>query len=86
MEAEEKELRERLIVLEEQKFLVADMVGDAKKARRFDEVTALQGNLDDLTREIDGVNGMIGQLDFAGVYAREREGGGEGVLGLGMGR
>ncbi|CZT48819.1 probable vacuolar segregation protein pep7 [Rhynchosporium secalis] len=86
MEAEEKELRERLIVLEEQKFLVADMVADAKKARRFDEVAALTGNLSDLTREIDGVNGMIGQLDFEGVYAREM--GGEGASGgpLGLGR
>lgn len=82
MEAEEKELRERLIVLEEQKFLVAEMVADAKKARRFDEVAALSGNLSDLTREIDSVNGMIGQLDFAGVYARE-QGNGGGALGLG---
>jgi len=86
MEAEEKELRERLIVLEEQKFLVADMVADAKKARRFDEVTALSGNLDDLSREIDSVNGMIGQLDFAGVYAREQGNGGSSSGPLGLGR
>lgn len=84
MEAEEKELRERLIVLEEQKFLVAEMVADAKKSRRFEEVTALSGNLSDLSREIDAVNGMIGQLDFAGVYAADQAAGtGNGVLGLG---
>ncbi|KAF8858468.1 hypothetical protein BDZ45DRAFT_622248 [Acephala macrosclerotiorum] len=81
MEAEEKELRERLIVLEEQRFMVSEMVEDAKRGRRFDEVQALQGNRDDLSREIDAVNGMIGQLDFAGVYAREQANGS--VLGLG---
>lgn len=70
MEAEEKELRERLIVLEEQRFMVSEMVADAKKGRKFNEVQALSGNVDDLTREIDAVNGMLGQLDFAGVYAR----------------
>ncbi|TVY43777.1 Vacuolar segregation protein, partial [Lachnellula occidentalis] len=60
MEAEEKELKERLIVLEEQKFLVAEMVADAHKRRKFDEAASLQGNLGDLGREIDAVNGMLG--------------------------
>jgi rabenosyn-5 len=84
MEAEEKELRERLIVLEEQRFMVSEMVNNAKKGRKFDEVQALSGNVDDLTREIDAVNGMLGQLDFAGVYAREQANGGAGgALGLG---
>ena len=81
MEAEEKELRERLIVLEEQKFFVSEMIADANKRRKFDEVASLSGNLADLAREIDSVNGMIGQLDFAGVYAREGTNGG--TLGLG---
>lgn len=81
MEAEEKELRERLIVLEEQKFLVAGMVEVAKKARRFDEVAALSGNMRDLGREIDEVSGILGQLDFAGVYSGGARSGG--VLGLG---
>ncbi|TVY56034.1 Vacuolar segregation protein pep7 [Lachnellula cervina] len=85
MEAEEKELKERLIVLEEQKFFVAEMVADANKRRKFDEAASLQGNLGDLGREIDAVNGMLGQLDFAGVYAREGSSGigGAGVLGMG---
>ena len=78
MEAEEKELRERLIVLEEQRFMVGEMLETAKKGRKFDEITALNGNLDDLGREIDAVNGMLGQLDFAGVYAREQQMLGEG--------
>lgn len=73
METEEKELRERLIILEEQKFMVSEMVANAKKARRFDEVTSLAQNLEDLNVEIGTVNGQLGQLDFRGVY--EREGG-----------
>lgn len=69
VEAEEKELKERLIVLEEQKFFVSEMIADANKRRKFDEVASLSANLQDLSQEIDQVNGMIGQLDFAGAYA-----------------
>ncbi|KAF4635944.1 hypothetical protein G7Y89_g2155 [Cudoniella acicularis] len=87
MEAEEKDLKERLIVLEEQKFFVGEMIADANKRRKFDEAAALQSNLQDLSKEIDSVNGMLGQLDFAGVYAREQANGGApnsgGALGLG---
>lgn len=68
LEAEEKALRERLIVLEEQKFLVGEMVADASKRRRFEEVTSLAANLQDLNVEIDHINGLLGQLDFRGVY------------------
>ena len=70
MEAEEKELKERLIVLEEQKFLVSEMIADANKKRRFDEVSSLAQNVEDLSREIDQVNGMLAQLDVAGAYAQ----------------
>ncbi|KAF1952377.1 hypothetical protein CC80DRAFT_479620 [Byssothecium circinans] len=70
LESEEKELRERLIILEEQKFMVSEMVGNATKHRRFDEVTSLAQNLEDLNMEIDQVNGQLGQLDFAGAYQR----------------
>jgi rabenosyn-5 len=68
MEAEEKDLRERLIVLEEQKFIVNEMLTDARKRRKFDEVQSLSLNVDDLTREIDVVNGQLAQLDFATAY------------------
>ncbi|KAH8596153.1 hypothetical protein B0O99DRAFT_621154 [Bisporella sp. PMI_857] len=81
MEAEEKELRERLIVLEEQKFMVSEMIADASKRRKFDEVAALSGNRGDLDREIDSVQGMLSQLDFAGVYAREQANNGISALG-----
>lgn len=70
MEAEEKELREHLIVLEEQKFFVSEMIADANKRRKFDEVSSLSINMEDLSREIDEVSGLLAQLDFAGVYGQ----------------
>lgn len=69
LESEEKELRERMIVLEEQKFFVQEMIADANKRRRFDEVAALAQNVDDLSKEIDGITGKLASLDFAGVYS-----------------
>ena len=69
LEEEEKSLRDRLIVLEEQKFFVSEMVTDANKRRKFDEASALSQNLQDLTREIDHVQNQISGLDFAGAYA-----------------
>lgn len=71
LESEEKELRERLIILEEQKFMVSEMVAGATKHRRFDEVSSLAQNLEDLNREIDQINGQLGQLDFASAYQRD---------------
>ena len=68
LEAEEKALREQLIVLEEQKFFVSEMIADANRRRKFDEVAALQGNVEDLGREIDGVQGLLAGLDFEGAY------------------
>ena len=68
LEAEEKSLRERLIVLEEQKFFVSEMIADANKRRKFDEVAALAGNVEDLSREIDSVQGQLAGLDFEGAY------------------
>jgi rabenosyn-5 len=71
METEEKELRERLIILEEQKFMVSEMVANATKHRRFDEVTSLSHNVEDLNTEIDQINGQLSQLDFASAYQRD---------------
>ncbi|KAJ5623465.1 hypothetical protein N7490_012070 [Penicillium lividum] len=68
LEAEEKSLRERLIVLEEQKFFVSEMIADANRRRKFDEVSSLAVNVEDLSCEIDRVNGMLASLDFEGVY------------------
>lgn len=56
------------MVLEEQKFFVSEMIADANKRRRFDEVSSLAQNVEDLSREIDLINGKLAQLDFEGVY------------------
>lgn len=72
LEVEEKELRERLIVLEEQKFFVSEMIADANKRRKFDEVGSLAQNVDDLTREIDQIQAQLGQMDFAGAYSADQ--------------
>lgn len=86
MEAEEKSLRERLIVLEEQKFMVQEMVADANKRRKFDEVAALAGNVEDLSLEIDQVQKMLDGMDWDGAYAAANSGsGGNGGNGLGSG-
>ena len=69
LETEEKELRERLIVLEEQKFMVSEMIADANKRRKFDEVGSLAQNVEDLSREIDQIQAQLAQMDFAGAYA-----------------
>jgi len=68
LELEEKELRERTIVLEEQRFMVQEMINEAKKKRRFDEVAALGQNVDDLSREIDVLQTQIKEMDFEGAY------------------
>ncbi|KAL2413714.1 Vacuolar segregation protein PEP7 [Exophiala dermatitidis] len=70
LEAEEKALRERLIVLEEQKFMVQEMIADANKRRKFDEVAALAGNVEDLSVEIDRVQKQVDNLrnEFEDVY------------------
>lgn len=71
LEAEEKTLRETLMVLEEQLFLVREQVADANKRRKFDEVGSLAQNVEDLSKEIDHVQGQLGQLDFAGAYGAQ---------------
>ena len=71
LEAEEKTLRETLMVLEEQLFLVREQVADANKRRKFDEVSSLAQNVEDLSKEINQVQGQLGQLDFASAYGAQ---------------
>ena len=68
LEAEEKTLRETLIVLEEQLFMVKEQMAEANKRRKFDESSSLAKNVEDLSGEIDRLQGQLGQLDFAGAY------------------
>lgn len=70
LETEEKDLRERLIVLEEQRFMVDEMLKAATSARRFEEVSALSRNKEELEGEINGLRGKVGDLEdrWEGVY------------------
>lgn len=70
LETEEKELRERLVVLEEQRFLVKEMVNNARGARRFEEVSALNKNVEELDREIAGLMKAVGSVEerWEGLY------------------
>lgn len=70
LEHEEKDLRERLVVLEEQRFMVQDMMKAAQAGRRFEEVGALRSNLEELEGEIGGLKGKIGGVEqrWQGVY------------------
>lgn len=74
LEAEEKTLRESLIVLEEQSYMLKEQIADASKRRRFDEVSSLKQNVEDIGREIDQVQGQLSQLDFAGAYSAQAVG------------
>ena len=71
LEAEERELRERMIVLEEQKFFVSEMIADANKRRKFDEVSALAQSVEELSMEIDQIQGQLSQMDFASAYTAD---------------
>jgi len=44
------------------------MIADANKRRKFDEVAALTGNVEDLDHEIDSLRAQISQMDFQAAY------------------
>lgn len=53
-------LREQVIVLEEQKFLVTGMIAEASSRRKFDEVEPLQQSINDLDKELDSIRSKLG--------------------------
>ncbi|CAK7271115.1 carboxypeptidase Y-deficient [Sporothrix epigloea] len=71
--AEEKELREKLVVLEEQRFLVQQMVDGAHGSRRFEEVGTLRRNVEELDGEIDRLRQQIRSIEerWDGLYASQ---------------
>lgn len=71
LETEEKELRERLVVLEEQRFLVKEMVNNARGSRRFEEASALNKNVEELDREIAGLRSAVNGVEerWEGLYS-----------------
>jgi hypothetical protein len=70
LETEEKDLRERLVVLEEQRFMVKQMVNSARGARRFEEVSALTRNVEELDMEIRKLQKQVGGVEerWKGLY------------------
>ncbi|KAI5305128.1 hypothetical protein KEM56_005212 [Ascosphaera pollenicola] len=79
LETEEKQLKEQLAVLEEQRFFVSEMAADANRRRKFDEAKSLQSNAEDLGREIESISQRIEKLDFRSLYTSPQvppEGGG----------
>ena len=48
--------------------MVKEQMIDANKRRKFDEAASLAKNVEDLSNEIDRLQGQLGQLDFAGAY------------------
>ncbi|KAH8168604.1 FYVE zinc finger domain-containing protein [Sarocladium implicatum] len=70
LETEERQLRERLVVLEEQKFMVEGMARTAREARRFEEVAALGRNVEELEGEIGELRRRVGEVErrWEGVY------------------
>ncbi|ANB14941.1 Pep7p [Sugiyamaella lignohabitans] len=52
--------REQLIVMEEQKFMVENMISESKTHRRFNEVAPLEENLRDLEQEVSRIKSVLG--------------------------
>ncbi|KAL9057468.1 MAG: hypothetical protein Q9162_002305 [Coniocarpon cinnabarinum] len=59
LEDEEKTAREQLIVLEEQRFMVGEMLADAQRRRKFEEVESLGRNVEDLDTECGRLRGEL---------------------------
>lgn len=70
LETEEKDVREQLAVLQEQQFMVDEMLRAATAARRFEEVSALSRNKEELEGEIEGLKRKVRDLEerWEGVY------------------
>ena len=47
---------------------MGEMFADAQRRRKFEEVEGLGRNLEDLGKEVDQVQGMLGGLDFESAY------------------
>jgi len=71
LETEEKEAREKLVVLEEQRFMVQEMLNAARSARRFEEASALTSNLEELDKEIEGSKRLVAGVEerWEGLYS-----------------
>lgn len=61
---EVKEYREQLMVLNEQKYLVQEMINSATKQRKFDEISTLNENMAELQKQISILTEKLGDQGF----------------------
>jgi rabenosyn-5 len=61
-ESRERELKEQMMVLEEQRFLVRNMIERAQRGRRVEEVNALEENVLELEGEMEKIRVELGDL------------------------
>lgn len=59
-----RELREELMVISEQKFLVESLIEDLTRQRKFDELTTLETNKAELQERIESVTAELGEHGF----------------------
>lgn len=59
-----RELREQLMVMREQRFLVINQIDDLTKARKFDELGPLQENKSELENIISSLESELGEFAF----------------------
>jgi len=73
LETKEASLRSRLVVLQEQQFLVGEMLADARRRRRFEEADALSRNVQEINSEIAHVEDDLSNVakGFARIYTEK---------------
>jgi hypothetical protein len=59
-----RELREQLMVMNEQKFMVENLIVDYTKLRKFDELESLIENKTELGKIIDDLEAQLGEFGF----------------------
>ncbi|EGV60057.1 carboxypeptidase Y-deficient [Yamadazyma tenuis] len=60
-----RELRESLMVMNEQKFIIEKLINDVTKQRKFDELQPLLNNKLEITTEIDRLESELGEFGFS---------------------
>lgn len=59
-----RELREQLMVMNEQKFIIQKLITDTKKQRKFDELNPLTENENELSKMISLLEEQLGEFGF----------------------
>lgn len=59
-----RELRDQLMVMNEQKFLIENLIKDLTRQRKFDELKTLLDNEQELNKEIESLESKLGDYGF----------------------